>query len=180
MSEAAGSDTKAARAAEGELDAGRERCPTGVRVGSGELFERNALCRATSRSRWPPRHPAPPGDSGSIATVFREHGRQGSTMATGDARVFYFAYGSNADPERFRARVGAWRSRRPGWLDGHRLRFADSVQSEGGGGAVIDPAPAAVVAGVLFEITTEQLEATRNEGFILESPPARSSPFRRR
>jgi len=73
--------------------------------------------------------------------------------------VFYFAYGSNADPERFRARVGAWRSRRPAWLADHRLRFAASVQSEGGGGAVFDERQASELAGVLYEISREQLEA---------------------
>jgi cation transport regulator ChaC len=79
--------------------------------------------------------------------------------------VFYFAYGSNADPDRFRARVGPWISRRPAWLDGYRLRFAASVQSEGGGGAVVDPAPGGAVAGVLYEITAEQLAAMDREEF---------------
>lgn len=85
--------------------------------------------------------------------------------------VFYFAYGSNADPARFRARVGRWRSRRSAWLDGYRLRFADSVQSEGGGGAVVDPEPGSVVAGVLFEITGEQISAMDREEF----DPARNT-----
>ena len=65
--------------------------------------------------------------------------------------VFYFAYGSNMDPERFRSRVGDWLSRRRARLDGYSLRFADSVQSEGGGGAVVDRRPGDHVDGVLFE-----------------------------
>jgi gamma-glutamylcyclotransferase len=82
-----------------------------------------------------------------------------------DGRIFYFAYGSNADPERFRSRVGAWRSLRTGRLLDHRLRFASSVRSEGGGGAVVDPEPGSFVAGVVFEITVEQIEAMDREEF---------------
>jgi len=86
-------------------------------------------------------------------------------MSESGASVYYFAYGSNADPERFKDRVGAWRTRRRGWLPDHRLRFADSVQSEGGGGAVIDPHPGGRVDGVVFEITGEQLAAMDREEF---------------
>jgi hypothetical protein len=79
--------------------------------------------------------------------------------------VFYFAYGSNADPNRFITRVGAWRSRRRARLSGHRLRFARMVQSEGGGGAVVDARPGHYVDGVLFEITAEQLAAMDRKEF---------------
>ena len=79
--------------------------------------------------------------------------------------VFYFAYGSNADPERFKARVGLWRSRRRARLLDHSLRFARMVQSEGGGGAVVDASPGRHVDGVLFEITAEQLAAMDREEF---------------
>jgi hypothetical protein len=79
--------------------------------------------------------------------------------------VFYFAYGSNADPDRFRSRVGDWRSLRPARLDGYRLRFAASVQSEGGGGAVVDEAAGEHVDGVLYEITPEQMAAMDREEF---------------
>lgn len=79
--------------------------------------------------------------------------------------MFYFAYGSNADPDRFRSRVGPWISRRAAWLDGYRLRFASSVQSEGGGGAVVDPSPGGTVAGVLYEISRDQMEAMDREEF---------------
>ena len=79
--------------------------------------------------------------------------------------VFYFAYGSNAAPERFKARVGVWRSRRRARLLDHRLRFARMVQSEGGGGAVVDASPGRYVDGVLFEITAEQLAAMDREEF---------------
>ena len=79
--------------------------------------------------------------------------------------IFYFAYGSNADPERFKARVGPWRSRRRARLQDYRLRFARMVQSEGGGGAVVDESPGAHVDGVLFEITSEQLTSMDREEF---------------
>ena len=82
-----------------------------------------------------------------------------------ETTVFYFAYGSNTDPDRFRARVGEWRSRRKARLDGHRLRFAASVQSEGGGGAVIDGADTGHVDGVLYEITEAQMARMDREEF---------------
>jgi len=84
-------------------------------------------------------------------------------MADDDVR--YFAYGSNCDPERFRARVGPWTSREPATLDDHRLRFAASVRSEGGGGAVLDANPGEAVEGVLFGITAAQLAAMDREEF---------------
>ena len=56
--------------------------------------------------------------------------------------VFYFAYGSNAHPDRFRSRVGPWRSRYAAGLEGYRLRD-----------------------GVLYEITPEQMAAMDREEF---------------
>ncbi len=79
--------------------------------------------------------------------------------------VFYFAYGSNADPDRFRSRVGSWRSCSAAGLRGYGLRFAASVQSESGGGAVIDEEGDGTVDGVLYEITPEQMEAMDREEF---------------
>ncbi len=78
---------------------------------------------------------------------------------------FYFAYGSNADPDRFRARVGSWSSRRPAWLHGYTLRFAENVRSEGGGGAVVDRSESGIVDGVLYEISPEQMAAMDREEF---------------
>jgi cation transport regulator ChaC len=79
--------------------------------------------------------------------------------------VLYFAYGSNADPDRFRSRVGSWRSCSAAGLKGYGLRFAASVQSEGGGGAVIDEIRDGTVDGVLYEITPEQMAALDREEF---------------
>lgn len=87
--------------------------------------------------------------------------------------LLYFAYGSNADPERFRARVGTWLSREAACLRGYRLRFASSVRSEGGGGAVIDREPDGVVVGVVFGITSEQLDAMDRVEFDPERDPDR-------
>ncbi len=82
-----------------------------------------------------------------------------------DETIFYFAYGSNAHPDRFRSRVGSWRSRSAAGLEGYGLRFAASVQSEGGGGAVIDETRNGSVDGVLYEITPEQMAAMDHEEF---------------
>ena len=79
--------------------------------------------------------------------------------------VFYFAYGSNAHPDRFRSRVGPWRSRHVAGLEGYRLRFAASVQAESGGGAVIDEEEDGTVDGVLYEITPGQMAAMDREEF---------------
>lgn len=93
--------------------------------------------------------------------------------AMSDDSVFYFAYGSNADPERFTARVGAWRSRCAGRLEGHRLRFASSVQSEDGGGAVVDALPGGIVDGVVYEIGADQRTAMDREEFREDRDTAR-------
>jgi cation transport regulator ChaC len=82
-----------------------------------------------------------------------------------DPSVYYFAYGSNMDPQRFRSRVGDWMSLSRATLDGYSLRFAHSVRSEGGGGAVVDPVVGGRVDGVLFEISAEQLRAMDREEF---------------
>jgi len=82
-----------------------------------------------------------------------------------DATVLYFAYGSNTNPDRFQSRVGPWRSRYAAGLDGYRLRFAASVQSESGGGAVIDEEEGGIVDGVLYEITPEQMAIMDREEF---------------
>jgi len=79
--------------------------------------------------------------------------------------VFYFAYGSNMDPRRFRERVGPWVSRLRATLHDHALRFAENVRSEGGGGAVVDADLDARVDGVLFEITAAQMAAMDREEF---------------
>lgn len=79
--------------------------------------------------------------------------------------IYYFAYGSNMDLDRFRDRVGDWISVQRASLPKHQLRFASMVQSEGGGGAVVDPSKGGQVYGVLFEITQAQIEAMDREEF---------------
>jgi dolichol-phosphate mannosyltransferase len=73
--------------------------------------------------------------------------------------VWYFAYGSNLDPERFRSRIGPWRERRAASLPGHRVRFSGEVSAEGGGGAVLVREEGATAPGALFLIDQAQLEA---------------------
>lgn len=73
--------------------------------------------------------------------------------------VWYFAYGSNLDPDRFRARVGPWSRCRRATLADWRLRFSARVQSEGGGGAIIERSPGDIVHGAIFAIAPEQLAA---------------------
>lgn len=82
-----------------------------------------------------------------------------------DERLWYFAYGSNLDPDRFRQRVGAWHDRVAARLDGWRLRFSADVQSEGGGGAIIVPQPESAVYGAAFLIDARQMAAMDEEEF---------------
>jgi cation transport regulator ChaC len=79
--------------------------------------------------------------------------------------VWYFAYGSNLDPDRFRARICDWLEMRSARLVGFRLRFSDEVCSEGGAGAVIVPDAGRTVHGAAFRITADQMEAMDREEF---------------
>lgn len=79
--------------------------------------------------------------------------------------LWYFAYGSNLDPDRFHRRVGDSRQRLRARLDGWSLRFAADVRSEGGGGAVIVPDPDGRVFGAVFLISETQMAAMDREEF---------------
>lgn len=80
-------------------------------------------------------------------------------MAGAEQGVWYFSYGSNLDPDRFRTRVGPWREMRAAILDGHRVRFSGDVRSEGGGGAFVEPTDGACAYGAVFLIGPDQLRA---------------------
>ena len=80
-------------------------------------------------------------------------------MASVTQRVWYFSYGSNLDPARFRSRVGPWHEIRTAVLDGYRVRFSGEVRSEGGGGAFVEPAEGAAAFGAVFLIDPDQLRA---------------------
>jgi gamma-glutamylcyclotransferase (GGCT)/AIG2-like uncharacterized protein YtfP len=82
--------------------------------------------------------------------------------------VWYFAYGSNLDPERFHARVGGSTDRKPVILRDYALRFSGEVTSEGGGGAIIEPQPGGTVHGGVYRITEAQL--AQMDEFELNSP----------
>lgn len=73
--------------------------------------------------------------------------------------IWYFAYGSNLDQDRFRERVGEWSSAEAAVLHDHALRFSGEVISEGGGGAIIEPRPGARVYGGVYAISHEQIAA---------------------
>jgi hypothetical protein len=73
------------------------------------------------------------------------------------SQLWYFAYGSNLDPDRFRDRVGEWSEHQQAILRDHELRFSGEVSSEGGGGAIIQGAPGKVVYGGVYRITPEQI-----------------------
>lgn len=73
--------------------------------------------------------------------------------------IWYFAYGSNLDQDRFRERVGDWFKARPAVLRDHALRFSGEVSSEGGGGAIIVPAEGETVYGGIYAVTHDQIAA---------------------
>lgn len=73
--------------------------------------------------------------------------------------IWYFAYGSNLDQDRFRERVGEWMKAKPAVLEDHALRFSGEVSSEGGGGATIVPASGEKVFGGIYAITHDQIAA---------------------
>ena len=92
--------------------------------------------------------------------------------------VWYFAYGSNLDPERFRSRIGDWQEMRRARLVGFRLRFSADVSSEGGAGAVIVPDAGRSVYGAVFLVTADQMAAMDREEFS-EEHDASSNAVRR-
>ena len=79
------------------------------------------------------------------------------TMNDSNDSLWYFAYGSNLDPDRFRDRVGDWTEHQQAILPDHELRFSGEVSSEGGGGAIIQGAPGEKVHGGIYRITVEQI-----------------------
>ena len=73
--------------------------------------------------------------------------------------IWYFAYGSNLNHQRFHSRVGDWQESGQAILHGYELRFSGEVESEGGGGAIIQPAAGGQVFGGAYRITHEQIAA---------------------
>ncbi len=61
-------------------------------------------------------------------------------MKNSQDSLWYFAYGSNLDPDRFRDRVGEWTEHRQAVLHDHELRFSGEVSSEVEGIAAQEPA----------------------------------------
>jgi gamma-glutamylcyclotransferase (GGCT)/AIG2-like uncharacterized protein YtfP len=70
---------------------------------------------------------------------------------------YYFAYGSNMNPERVRGRGLPFRSARSATLHGYMLTFDKATRTDPGlGHAAIVYAPAARVEGVLYELAHHQ------------------------
>lgn len=83
-----------------------------------------------------------------------------------DAGHCYFAYGSNMNPARLEARIGAPRRALSGRLDGWRLCFDKRSSVAGVSHANVQPEAGAVVEGVLYELLTfrQLLEMDPYEG----------------
>lgn len=71
--------------------------------------------------------------------------------------IWYFAYGSNLNHNRFRERVGEWSAHRRATLEGYTLRFSGEVESEGGGGAIIQPLDGGKVYGGAYAVSHDQI-----------------------
>lgn len=65
---------------------------------------------------------------------------------------WYFAYGSNMNPARVAARIGATRRVLPGVLHDHELRFDKVSKVAGIAHANVAPVPGARVEGALFRL----------------------------
>jgi len=80
---------------------------------------------------------------------------------TGAQPVYYFAYGSNMNPERMRERGVAFSSREPGRLPGHRLAFnkRGSTLPRGAGYANVVPDGSGAVEGALYRLDPADLAA---------------------
>ncbi|NKB88194.1 MAG: hypothetical protein GKS06_08240 [Acidobacteria bacterium] len=71
--------------------------------------------------------------------------------------IWYFAYGSNLNHARFKERLGEWSNHRSAYLEDYELRFSGEVESEGGGGAIVQPAAGKRVLGGAYAISHDQI-----------------------
>lgn len=85
-----------------------------------------------------------------------------------EAGHYYFAYGSNMNPARLEARIGAPRRALSGRLDGWRLCFDKRSSVAGISHANVQPEAGAIVEGVLYELL--------NIGQLLEMDPYEGRP----
>ncbi len=83
------------------------------------------------------------------------------TPGAGNETVWYFAYGSNLDPDRFRSRVCDFVDRRQAVLRDYRLRFSGEVTSAGGGGAIIEQSYGDKTYGGADRIDRKQIDEVR-------------------
>ena len=73
--------------------------------------------------------------------------------------LYYFAFGSNMDPQQMTARCPGSLSLGPAYLDDHTLIFRGPSQKRGGGVLSVDPEPGSTVSGVLYHVEVRHLEA---------------------
>ena len=73
--------------------------------------------------------------------------------------MFYFAYGSNMDPEQMEERTPGARALGAARLGGYRLTFTRDSPAWGGGVGHIEADPDSEVWGVLWELTEDHLAA---------------------
>ncbi|GAB4167234.1 MAG: gamma-glutamylcyclotransferase [Planctomycetota bacterium] len=74
------------------------------------------------------------------------------------SELWYFAYGSNMNPERMELRRAFFSRRIHGVLDGWSLAF-DTVRSDGSAAANIHPSPGCRVEGALYLVPPSSLDA---------------------
>jgi len=71
--------------------------------------------------------------------------------------VWYFAYGSNLDPNQMKKRVGSFQEARKARLPGFKLVFRGYSKKWNGAVADIEPSEESIVYGVVYKITEQQL-----------------------
>ena len=82
------------------------------------------------------------------------------------ADVWYFAYGSNVNPEQMKERIGEFKEAVKATLIGFKLVFRGYSPRWNGAPADIEPSRESVVYGVLYRISEDQLkELDSYEGF---------------
>ena len=81
------------------------------------------------------------------------------TTRTDAQALYYFAFGSNMDPQQMATRCPGAPSLGPAYLKDHALSFRGPSQKRGGGVLSVDPEIGATVSGVLYRVQSDHLEA---------------------
>ena len=82
--------------------------------------------------------------------------------------MYYFAYGSNMNPERLRARVGNYSNMQYGVLKGYKLTFNKKSNTPRRGYATIEKCENSYVSGIIYNLSQKAIEILdMYEGFPL-------------